>query len=974
MATSKELRAKVKLDSRDAERKLKSLASLIKEIDRITRKSAGSGGYVQQAQRATAAAEKQRQAILKTQLAEEKLAQAKLRTAELEEKAASRVTSQAEKEQAKAEQAIQRELDRERVRQQSLKTLGEGDKAAQRIAATEEKIKRTEYEQWWQDELSLQSKIDQQKQSTKNSKVEDLIYNTQTKQTQQLNQQQTRLVRQQSTLDKVKSKVTSIGKGMEKWANAMDTALSKLRPTQTLFGSIWGFVKQIAGALIGIGTIKLAVQGADALTGAENRLNNIAANSLGESAYTHDSKGNVTGYSEKALQFTQDSMDKMYAAAKASRSSYSDMMNNVSKMMTLSADAFGGSIDNAIRFQEIMTKTYAIGGASAQEMSSSMYQLTQALGSGVLQGDELRSVREGAPLAYQAIEKFAQGVLKTSDSLKDLASDGKITSEMVVAAITNMGDEVDQQFAMTKWRFSEVWNSIKSSAERAFQPVVSLLTDALNKAVDNGLLEKVEEVFTYVAKAMMIAFRWVEKVFTWIADNWNTVKNAIVGGLIAIITYMTVLKTVSIGVAIVQAVAWATTHVMAFKCIATVVVLIAVLASVLYILYLWKTGAISTTKMIINCFLVIAAGAVLLGIILGSIPAILIGLVVLFVVLIIKLSQNLCQAIIDIAMAIVKGITYALILILGISLMTGAILVSWPVIIALAVVAVLAWLLAVFLKFTGEIVGTTYGLGAAIGAIWDNIGIWFNNMLANMKSGWFNFIASLCSEFEWLIDAINSVSEFFGKGTISISGLKNRAAEEEAKIKEYVDVGAAYNEAYGRGFEVGEGIQDKINGFGGKINEWGSKFQDEDAFKFDIDELGRKYGFLFNQGSENYDPYNDPAIYSPELIGTQPEDTFTFPNGTTNGNYDDVLDSLGNIDANTGAIADSMELADEDLEYLRKVADMEWKKEFTTATIQIDMKNNNTINGDADLEGIVTKLTDRLYEEMDAMANGVYAY
>ena len=52
---------------------------------------------------------------------------------------------------------------------------------------------------------------------------------------------------------------------------------------------------------------------------------------------------------------------------------------------------------------------------------------------------------------------------------------------------------------------------------------------------------------------------------------------------------------------------------------------------------------------------------------------------------------------------------------------------------------------------------------------------------------------------------------------------------------------------------------------------------------------------------------------------------------------------------------------------------MEWKKEFTTANITVDMSNYNTINGDGNLDGIVTKLADRLYEELDSVANGVYA-
>ena len=87
----------------------------------------------------------------------------------------------------------------------------------------------------------------------------------------------------------------------------------------------------------------------------------------------------------------------------------------------------------------------------------------------------------------------------------------------------------------------------------------------------------------------------------------------------------------------------------------------------------------------------------------------------------------------------------------------------------------------------------------------------------------------------------------------------------------------------------------------------------------------------------------------------------------------DLLAGVNDIADNTGSMADSMELSEEDLSYLRDVANMEWKKEFTTAEIHVEMNNNNTVNGDSDLDGLVTKLSEKLYEELDAVANGVYA-
>jgi hypothetical protein len=92
------------------------------------------------------------------------------------------------------------------------------------------------------------------------------------------------------------------------------------------------------------------------------------------------------------------------------------------------------------------------------------------------------------------------------------------------------------------------------------------------------------------------------------------------------------------------------------------------------------------------------------------------------------------------------------------------------------------------------------------------------------------------------------------------------------------------------------------------------------------------------------------------------------PGGSTGGGDKTLKD----IADDTDAISDAVALSAEDLEYLRKIAATEWKKEFTTANITVDMTNYNTVDGDSDLDGIVTKLVSKLYEELDSVANGVY--
>jgi hypothetical protein len=148
----------------------------------------------------------------------------------------------------------------------------------------------------------------------------------------------------------------------------------------------------------------------------------------------------------------------------------------------------------------------------------------------------------------------------------------------------------------------------------------------------------------------------------------------------------------------------------------------------------------------------------------------------------------------------------------------------------------------------------------------------------------------------------------------------------------------AYNTGYDWGKSGGSWIKDKLSGLGDL---------------FSLENIGEKLGLDFSDKTLGGDL---PLNYD------SPEDIL--------GNS--IPKDVGNIADNTADISDSMDLTNEDLDYLRRIADMEWKKEFTTANITVDMSNYNTINGENDLDGIVTKLADKLYDEMHSVANGVY--
>ena len=645
-------------------------------------------------------------------------------------------------------------------------------------------------------------------------------------------------------------KVNRLAAGNREVANSAKKATGEYNKMHNVISKIGAKLKWLASVYLGVMGMGALINTSDTITSAQNRLNNLEG-------------GNP--------KLTEETMNKVFAASQRARIGYTDMLANVSKTMTLAGEAFQDNIDNAILFQEIMGKTYAMGGASAAEQASSMYQMVQALGSGILQGDELRSVREGAPLAYKAIEEFAQGVYSTNESLKDLASQGKITSDIVVAAILGMENEVNQSFSQMKMTFAQAWTTIKNTAVKSFEPVFKMMSSALNSEAGKAIINGIGIALQVVAKALTTVFSLIAKVYNFVADNWGVISKIILtlGTLIG---------------------AW----------------FVYQLSLALY------TGAALTAKLILG-FIAAGAAALRAGI-----------------------------------QAFISWMTACLPLFLIIALLAAAVIaiiwVSDSFVDACGiVVGSLYWLGAVFQNIFIWMGNVAMGLWESIKAIGKNIGIAFSNAWNAAKSAFWSFVADCFSGLKKLEPAINAVAKAFGAEGFTISGVVDYATKKANSYaqKEYVSVGSAWNKGY-NSYEYKDLSEayDKGYGVGTKAGQWVTNKLDEFKEKLGLNGLGDGYDKLL--GTNSYDPSG---------IGK----------------------GIGDTANNTGRMADAMDLAEEDLEYLRKIADMEWRKEFTTAEIKVDMSNYNTVNGDSDLDGIVTRLADKLYEELDMVANGVYA-
>ena len=266
---------------------------------------------------------------------------------------------------------------------------------------------------------------------------------------------------------------------------------------------------QFAGAVTGIGLAANAVkdvavaaaQTADQLTSIRSRINLINDGS----------------------QTTAEIMDKVYNAANRSRGSYIDMADSVAKLNMLAKDAFSSN-DEAIYFVEQLNKQFKISGAGIQEASAAMYQLTQAMASGKLQGDEFRSIMENAPLLAQSIAK-EMGM--SVGQLKEMSSQGLITADIIKSALFNAAEETDARFGEIPMTFAEVGQSVQNQLIQAFQPVLEQLSTLPQSGEFQAFIEGVGIAIRALAVAAQGSIGLISAAFAGLRIAISTISQTV---------------------------------------------------------------------------------------------------------------------------------------------------------------------------------------------------------------------------------------------------------------------------------------------------------------------------------------------------------------------------------------------------------------------------------------------------------------
>lgn len=172
-----------------------------------------------------------------------------------------------------------------------------------------------------------------------------------------------------------------------------------------------------------------------------------------------------------------------YQAALRSRGDYKTTADTIAKLGLLAGDAFNSNTETVL-FAELMNKSFKLSGASTEEKNAGMYQLTQAMASGKLQGDEFRSIMENAPMLAQAIADYTG---KTKGDLKEMSADGAITADIIKGALFNAADDINSKFETMPMTFADSWTNVVTQAQQSFSGLYEQMNNMLNSDIGQGV-------------------------------------------------------------------------------------------------------------------------------------------------------------------------------------------------------------------------------------------------------------------------------------------------------------------------------------------------------------------------------------------------------------------------------------------------------------------------------------------------------
>lgn len=287
-------------------------------------------------------------------------------------------------------------------------------------------------------------------------------------------------------------------------------------------------VKKAVAAFFSIQAIKETIDLSDELTQTKARLNLM----------------------NDGLQTTDELVNMVYAASQNARGSFGDMAALVAKFGNNARDAFKCS-EEVVAFTNLVQKEMVIAGTSSTEASNAMLQLAQALGSGVLRGDELRSIFEQAPNLIQAIADYMG---KPIGKIRDMAADGEITASIVKSAIFAAADDINAKFEQMPMTWNQIWTNMKNGALMQFQPVLQKINELANNPSFQTFAANAVSALANLVNILLNIFELVSIVGNFISEHWSVIA-PIIGGIAAALGLYNAALLISAGIQTVSAIA-----------------------------------------------------------------------------------------------------------------------------------------------------------------------------------------------------------------------------------------------------------------------------------------------------------------------------------------------------------------------------------------------------------------------------------
>lgn len=313
-------------------------------------------------------------------------------------------------------------------------------------------------------------------------------------------------------------------------------------------------------------------------------------------------------------QTAEELFNMTFEAAQRSRGSLQSMAAMVARFGNNAKDAFTSNRE-VIAFSELIQKQMTIAGAGTQEANNAMLQLSQAMGSGVLRGDELNSIFEQAPNLIQSIADYLNLPI---GSIREMAQEGQLTADIVKAAVFASADDINNKFNAMPKTWGQIWQSIQNKAIIAFQPVLDRLSELVNSEKFQTFADNAVNALSYVAEFVLWIIDGVINIANAIAENWDKIAP-----IISMAAAVFGILAIAIGGA---KIAQALFNTELFGCpivwiIAAVMLLIVIIYKVVEAVNK-ATGATNSALGIIMGSLA-AAGAIIINIVIGLVNAIL---------------------------------------------------------------------------------------------------------------------------------------------------------------------------------------------------------------------------------------------------------------------------------------------------------------------------------------------------------------